>query len=512
MLPKHISTSKNYEDFLDAEFNNLPASVRERLLHDEELKHMRRQMISFRPEFAQEIIASCYSKTGRRGMDPVIIIRSLLLMLAYGCLSITKWVRKVKADIALQFLIGFWKIPSIGSHYDLINRILGIEPHMDDLYSKGKKPRPGKKTTKSSAKGRKKRRKNNKRNNYYENGEKVNYDEHKTRDLAQKYSKNPNCDRNRLTRKLEQIFDLLVVRPSCEYFSILEEEDLTLSGDGTALPAHSCPYGHKVKKPVDEQHSYRYTAPDADWGKDSYKRMWYYGYALYTICYHKRGLDLPLFLEKHPASRHDALPMITATAHMLDVNPSLKPRNMALDAAGDGGPNHEFLITLGMRPIIKRNGRFKTPDKVDLPKAKTAPDGTKEHFNKDGVPVCMANCPMRRNGYDKKLKAYMYRCPRATGKLKTSCPHEAECNKTPYGRVLRVPDQTNVRLFGQIPYNSRYWRALYKNRTSCERINKRILKDYHLENVMCRSGDKLLFFAMLAGILIHLDAWIKIGR
>ena len=117
MLPKHISTSKDYEDFLDAEFNNLPASVRERLLHDEELKHMRRQMISFRPEFAQEIIASCYSKTGRRGMDPVIIIRSLLLMLAYGCLSITKWVRKVKADIALQFLIGFWKIPSIGSHY-----------------------------------------------------------------------------------------------------------------------------------------------------------------------------------------------------------------------------------------------------------------------------------------------------------------------------------------------------------------------------------------------------------
>ena len=105
MLPKHISTSQDYEDFCEAEFNNLPASVRERLLHDEEFKHMRRQMISFRPEFAQEIIASCYSKTGRRGMDPVIIIRSLPLMLAYGCLSITKWVRKVKADIALQFLI-----------------------------------------------------------------------------------------------------------------------------------------------------------------------------------------------------------------------------------------------------------------------------------------------------------------------------------------------------------------------------------------------------------------------
>ena len=407
MLPKHISTSKDYEDFYSAEFNDLPDSVRKRLLDDDELRHMRDQMLSFRPEYSQEIIASCYSKTGRRGMDPVIIIRSLLLMLAYGCLSITKWVRKVKADIALQFLIGFWKIPSVGSHYDLINRILGIDPHMDDLYPKGKNPRPSKKSKKGSAtkskrsktsNKRRKKRKRAKKHSDYENGEKANYDEGKTRDLANKYSENPNRDRNRLTRKLEQIFDLLVVRPSCEYFGILEEKNLTLSGDGTALPAHSSPYGHKVKNPVDEQHSYRYTAPDADWGKDSYKRLWYYGYSRFAICYHRRGLDLPLFLDRNSASMHDSIPMITAPAHMLDVNPSLKPRNMAFDAAGDGEPNHEFLIALGMRPIIKRNGHFKTPDKVDLPKAKTAPDGTKEHFNKDGVPVCMANCPMSRNG------------------------------------------------------------------------------------------------------------------
>ena len=119
---------------------------------------------------------------------------------------------------------------------------------------------------------------------------------------------------------------------------------------------------------------------------------------------------------------------------------------------------------------------------------------------------------MSRNGYDKELKAYMYRCPKATGKLKTACPHEAECNKTPYGSVLRVPDKTNPRLFGQIPYNSKCWQKLYRDRTSCKRINKRILKNYHLEAVMCRSGDKLLFLAMLAGILSHLDAWIKIGR
>ena len=81
-------------------------------------------------------------------------------MLSYGCLSITKWVKKVKADIALQLLIGFWKIPSVGSHYDLINRILGVALHMND----------------------------------------------RSKQTPQEAQESPNRDRNRLTRKLEQIF------------------------------------------------------------------------------------------------------------------------------------------------------------------------------------------------------------------------------------------------------------------------------------------------------------------
>ena len=120
-----------------------------------------------------------------------------------------------------------------------------------------------------------------------------------------------------------------------------------------------------------------------------------------------------MFMEKNPASTHDSIPMITAIAHMLDINPSLKPKNMCFDAAGDGEPNHELLLDFDIRPFIKRISHFKKADKVDLPKAKTAPNGIKEHFNKDGVPVCMAGVAMPRNGYDKKSKASMFRCPLA---------------------------------------------------------------------------------------------------
>ena len=496
MTPEYISTRKDYHDFFEEEFNGLPDSVRSRLLNDETLKHMLRQMLVFKPEFSREILASCYSpKTGRRGMDPVLIIRSFLLMISYGCFSVTKWVKKVKADTALQFLLGRWKIPSVASHYDLLNRILGVDPHMNELYPKGKNPRPS---------WRKKKKK-------YKRGEKANFDQEKTKRLAAEYSKNPDCDKNRLTRKLEQLFDLLVVRPSCEYFSILEEKNLTLSGDGTAIPIHSSPYGNRVENPVDDKHTHRYGDPKADWGFDSYNEKFYFGHSLFVIAFHRMGLDLPVFMDMNPASTHDSIPMITALAHMLDVNHSLKPQNMCFDAAGDGKHNHELLLNLGIRPFIKRNSHFKKADKVELRNAKTAPDGTKEHFNKDGVPVCMAGVAMPRNGYDKKLKASMFRCPVATGRIK-SCPHEKECNKTPYGRVLRVPDETDRRLFGPIPYGSNNWKKVYSNRTSCERVNKRILRDYHAENATCRDGNKLLFFSVMAGILTHLDAWIKIGR
>ncbi|MBQ3458582.1 MAG: hypothetical protein IJG30_06450, partial [Synergistaceae bacterium] len=53
-------------------FNDLPDCVRSRLSDDETLRHMRFQMLTFKPEFSREILEGCYStKTGRCGMDSV---------------------------------------------------------------------------------------------------------------------------------------------------------------------------------------------------------------------------------------------------------------------------------------------------------------------------------------------------------------------------------------------------------------------------------------------------------
>lgn len=46
-------------------------------------------------------------------------------------------------------------------------------------------------------------------------------------------------------------------------------------------------------------------------------------------------------------------------------------------------------------------------------------------------------------------------------------------------------------------------------RTACERVNNRILNDYHLQNLKICRNDHHTFWIMIIGICIHLDAWYK---
>jgi hypothetical protein len=115
---------------------------------------------------------------------------------------------------------------------------------------------------------------------------------------------------------------------------------------------------------------------------------------------------------------------------------------------------------------------------------------------------------MCRDGYDKSKMATKYRCALKKGKI-SSCPFKEECTKSDYGRVVKVYDKTNLKLFGPVMYKSEQWKEIYKNRTSTERINNRVLNDYGVHSLTCRNGSKHFFFILMAGINIHMDAWAK---
>jgi len=66
-----------------------------------------------------------YSNTGRPARNQPQILRSFVLMMNQGVLSLTNWVETLKSDDLLSLMIGCPtdSLPPLGSYYDLINRL-----------------------------------------------------------------------------------------------------------------------------------------------------------------------------------------------------------------------------------------------------------------------------------------------------------------------------------------------------------------------------------------------------
>ena len=210
MLP-YISTQKDYAKF-HREAKSLLSETEQNRLHKKKFRKALRKMLLLEPERVKLQLLTCYAKTGRQALDPIITLRSFVLMLHFGYTSVDNWVNEVKDDKALRYLIGDWHVPSVASHYDFINRLLRVKPRLDELYMKGKNSTANKNKYRKVHKGEK-----------WEN-----YDEGDTFILAKKYCDNADCDRHRPTLALEKVFDQLVVRLSFERFV---KENFTLAGD-----------------------------------------------------------------------------------------------------------------------------------------------------------------------------------------------------------------------------------------------------------------------------------------
>lgn len=119
-------------------------------------------------------------------------------------------------------------------------------------------------------------------------------------------------------------------------------------------------------------------------------------------------------------------------------------------------------------------------------------------------------------GFERDRKTLKYRCPAATNgfecKGKALCHQCSGTKDTPYGRVIRISLNATVdrRVFTPVPHGSPSWVRGYKRRTSLERINARIDRDFGFERHYIRGGDKmrarvtLSFIAMMAMAVGHI--------
>ena len=479
---KYISSTYDYRDHLKLEKSDLSVNDRKRL-GSPKFRSAIHKLWKLDIDLIHDLLIPLYSPIGRPAIDPAVLIRSFLLMQHFGILNIHDWVEKIRSDALLQYLLWSDSPPSVSSHYDFISRLTGIHSHLSELYPKGrysheclKKPKKGEKL--------------------------INYSHTDTYYLADKYKNGAACDSDRTMFTLQAIFNALVVIPSVD-LGFIDSKDLVLSGDGSALHIHSSPYGHKAKDGDDTDNTYRYSAPDADIGWDSDLGVFYFGYTFYSIAYHnpKRNIDLPVFITLEKASRHDALTTISATAQYLDEESAPHPKYMCFDSASDSLPIYGYLRHSNTIPIIDQN-QHTNPEK------RTSQLKEKYHLNDQMAPVCQAGVPMYHDGYDVQRCRTKFRCPMVMGRI-DHCPFIDECSTSSYGRTVYINDNDDIRMFGPVPYRSEKWKEIYKNRTSTERINNRVLNAYHLHQMRIRGYAKFAFFAIFAGINIHLDAWVN---
>ena len=475
---KSLSSPSDLLLFQRCEETHLDRSLHKRL-HSPKYRSALHKMRKIDVSLAHEILLPLYSHTGRPAIDPAFLIRSFILMQHLGYTSIHNWCDDLACDVLLQWLIGSFDPPSVASHYDFIIRLTHQDPHMTDLYDEDHYKKPS--------------------GNKPKNHEKlINYAHTETEYIVDKYKNGSKCEHDRMTYTLQCLFNSLAVIPSID-MGFIDDHNLVLSGDGSSLHIHASRNGHKVKNDENGNPLFRFTAPDADIGWDSSLECYYLGYTLYNISYHNplKSIDLPVHISLEKASQHDALTTVSASARFFDICPSLHPKYICFDAASDSLPIFRFFRQKNIIPIIDINHRHTGVDPFK-----------KYNLNAKGKPICQKGIPMIDYGYDIQRNRRKFRCPLAMGKI-DSCPFIEECSTSSYGHTVYVNDDDDLRLFGPIPYKSDKWEQIYKNRTSTERMNNRILNDYKLHSMKIRNGAKYAFFAIMAGISIHLDAWIK---
>jgi len=129
----------------------------------------------------------------------------------------------------------------------------------------------------------------------------------------------------------------------------------------------------------------------------------------------------------------------------------------------------------------------------------------------EGIPVCQGGYQMYYFGHEKDRDRVKWRCPIKASKKNQSlkCDFINICSSSAYGRVIYTHPKDNPRLYPPIPRTSTKWQDIYDHRTSAERVFKREKNDFKLTSFKTRSKERLLFYALLTAIGIHVDTWYK---
>ena len=238
--------------------------------------------------------------------------------------------------------------------------------------------------------------------------------------------------------------------------------------------------------------------PDARWGlkhgarvKDGDKE-WGFGYKMHLISDATHGL--PLGFTITPANKSDSTELRPALRKTLAAYPWLEPGSLLADRGYDSLVNHQFLVRLGLVPVI----HIRKP---------TAQDGLYDGiYTAEGKPTCLGQQAMDYIRTDPETGAHLFRCPG------TGCPLKKEGTKAIVHCDTEIWEEAdaNLRVLGPLPRFTEAWKRLYRLRMSIERIFRSLKHSRGLEGHCARGLRKITLQATLSVLTFQMTALARL--
>jgi len=306
---------------------------------------------------------------------------------------------------------------------------------------------------------------------------------------------------------IDKMFDRLIE----ELKKYLPQLGRHLAIDSKKIESYAC--GRKNSKDSSD--------PEADWGYKTYKgkradgRLWekitsWFGYKLHLLV--DTTYELPVGYKVTKASVADIQemkPMVgeARQKHFEAIE------TLAGDKAYDSGPHiKEIYDELGIKPVIDIRDSWKDTDKT---KALFPDRRDNVVYDYKGTVYCQ--CPQSNEryemaycGFEKDRNTLKYKCPSSAYGMK--CKGYAQCSGGTKGKLVRIPLETDRRVFVPIARSSYKWQRLYNGRTAVERVNSRIDLSFGFEHHFIRGKAKMTMRIGLALAVMLAMALARIKR
>ena len=258
-------------------------------------------------------------------------------------------------------------------------------------------------------------------------------------------------------------------------------EDLV--GDGKAIDTFATSNGKGNDRRSDKDANWavkKYTESTNDKGEKVIKKKTWFGYRLHLIV--DATYELPVAYKVTKASNSEKTEMLKMLEDLKEKRE--KVLNVAKKFFADKGYDYtkliEFLEDNDISPVIDIQNHWSNGEETKQYK------DTDLVYTYDGKVYLVDDFAKKIKlvyaGYDKKTKTLRYKLP----------AHMKD------NRVFRIKIEEDIRIFTPIARDSKKWKREYKKRTSVERANGRLDRDYGFEVHTIRGKAKMELFVGMA--------------